>query len=35
MPKKKAKIAQQFVLNNIEMIKKEANAIIKNKHSKK
>ncbi|MDQ6756752.1 MAG: hypothetical protein M3004_07430 [Bacteroidota bacterium] len=35
MPKKKASIAQNFVVNNIDMIKKEAAAIIKNKHTKK
>ena len=35
MPKKKASIAQKFVINNIEMIKKETDTIIKNKHKKK
>ncbi len=35
MPKKKAAIAQKFVVNNIEMIKKAAVEIIKNKHTKK
>ena len=35
MPKKKAAIAQQFVINNIKMIEEAANTIVKNKKTKK
>ncbi len=35
MPKKKATIAQKFVLNNIDMIKDAVALIVKNKKTKK
>lgn len=35
MPKKKASIAQKFVINNKEMIKEAARVIVKDKGTKK